>query len=460
MRSPWMLSLVVLSACSAPGVNDGGFGGGTGGSGGGSNLSRFGTFDLAEGGPELTYLAMAIDPAQERVGVAYFVRVDAFGGIKGSAECRFPDGGLYECGYTNGIHAADGGNTANYDVRYVEWKSGVTSPAQTVRTVQRINGISVAFQPNGEPAVAYLGGDSDMSAYWYQSDVALSYRSGGSTWTEQVVVRTSNQVPCGSPLDIGFLVGLYPSLVFDGNKALIAWRDGHNGAFPQQDWAGSDLKFSEGGPTAWQNRCLQSSGNVKQAYGGHINMILADGQPALVHDRAYGGSDTIGNDVLFIRREKDGGWVDGQSKLDIKNTQSGAALAWDPVEGYGIAALEHSTDRLFYTSSKDGKTWNQADPVFNAGSGGWYPSLAMDPINHEPAIAFYICSDRLGTAEFTCRADQDELSVMQRISGHWQEERVDSEGGYLPKIGFFASGKRVVAYRLPTTKVIRLAVEH
>ncbi len=410
---------------------------------------QFSFYDLDDAGPELTYLSMAVQADAGRVGVAYFVQVDAFGGTYG------PDGGL-----ADGYRAADGGNTANYDIRYVEWNNGVASKPQVLRTVQRVLGVSLAFQQNGEPAVAYLGGGSDMSAYWYQSDAVVNFRSGGATWTERTVATRSDQSPCGSPLDIGYLVGVFPSLVFDGPKAYVAWRDGHNGQFPQQDWAGSDLKVSEGGPTAWTTTCQMSSGNVKQAYGARTNMVMANGQPAVVHDRAFGGADTPGKDILFTRRKADGTWTNAFTPvLSIQNTMSGGSLGWDPVEGYGIAAVEHSTDVLSYTRSTDGTTWDQATPVFGGGSGGWYPSLAMDPVNHEPAIAFYLCSKLTGKAEGTCLESEDELRIIQRIVSNWRETLVDSEGGYLPKIGFFDTGKRVVAYRVPKTKRLRLAVE-
>ncbi|MBS1149923.1 MAG: putative lipoprotein, partial [Myxococcaceae bacterium] len=294
IRFCWVGLLVVTAACSSPpGFNDGGRK--DGGEGEDCNATKkcaeglfclagkctgqFSFYDLDDAGPQMLYLSMALQADAGRVGIAYFAQVDAFGGTYGA------DGGL-----ADGYRAADGGNTGNYEIRYVEWNNGVASPPQMIRTVQRVYGVSVAFQQNGEPAVAYLGGGADMSAYWYQSDAVVAYRSGGNTWTENSVATRSDQSPCGSPLDIGFLVGLFPSLVFDGPKAYLSWRDGHNGQFPQQDWAGSDLKISEGGPTAWTTRCQMSSGNIKYAYGARTQMVMANGQPAVVHDRAFGGA--------------------------------------------------------------------------------------------------------------------------------------------------------------------------
>lgn len=457
------------AACSGlPGKNDGGPL--PDGGGGGSGLSAFSTFDLDTNTRGIGYIAMAVDPVAERVGVAYLVQVDAFGAVMAASQCFYPDGGLYQCPSSNGIYAADGGNTANWEVRYVEWQQGVAKTPQVLRTVQRTIGVSVAFQQNGEPAVSYLGGGADMSAYWFQSDAVVNFRSGGTTWVESTTMTGSTGAVCPAtppaPTEIGFLVGVWPSLVFDGPKALVAFRDNHNGQFPQQDWAASDVKLSEGSPGSWANSCVAFCGNNKQGYGGRNSLIMAHGQPAIVFDKALGGADVPGGNVIFMRRNPDLSWTLPSVVLQIGNTQSGGSLAWDPEEGFGIAAIEHSNDTLQYTNSRrlpdggpDETQWNTATPIFGSGSGGWYPSLAMDPKYHEPAVAFYVCSKRGGVAEGTCGPAEDELRVIQRVAGTWQETLVDPEGGYLPKLGFFASHKRVIAYRLPVGGGVRLAVE-
>lgn len=408
----------------------------TGGSGGGGGTSfDYVTLDPATSEP--TYLAMAVGPG-DRVGVAYFAS------LSGGRDAGLADGGIE--------FARD------FEVRYVEWNGGQPSAPEPVRTVQRVYGVSVAFQGSGEPAVAYLGGGADQSAYWFQSDAVVSFRSGG-TWTERLVAARGNEVSCGNPVsDRGFLVGLFPALVFDGAKGYLAYRDTHDGQFPQQDWNGSDLELAEGGPTSWTKACLQAGGNDKRAYGGHTVMVMADGQPALVHDRIVGAADGPGQDAIFLKRKSDGTWTTPVS-IGIASTQSGPSLAWDSVAGFGIAVVERAENALKFTSSQDGVDWTVLDPVYQSGTGGWYPSLAFDPVHHEPAIAFYSCSPRSGQSEGSCLSSEDELRVTQRIGGDWRETVVDSEGGYLPKLGFLSTGKKVVAYRLPGTGAVRLAVE-
>jgi hypothetical protein len=194
----------------------------------------------------------------------------------------------------------------------------------------------------------------------------------------------------------------------------------------------------------------------------------AGGQPALIYDKMAQDPDVNGQNVYFHRHTATG-WTAAANLLGISNTRSGPSLAWDSTEGYGIAVEDNS--QLGYIHSALGTVWSSVDPVFGAGSGGWYPSLAMDPVFHEPAIAFYVCSPASGLTETGCPTDQNELRVTQRTGGNWQETLVDAEGGYLPQLAFFASGKKVVAYRQPLAKdpatgravpgagVLKLAVE-
>ncbi|MHB8875311.1 MAG: hypothetical protein ACYC8T_16625 [Myxococcaceae bacterium] len=451
MKMTWpvvaaLLAVVLLGCPPDNGVDSGRKDGGDGGDAGPAQ-TPYNYFSLDPAGSELKHLSMAVT-ADDRVGVAYFVSVD--GGV--NAQLLNPN------------DAGSGGATVlqNYEVRYVEYRDGLVSTPQKVATVQLVHGLSVAFQANGEPAVAYLGGQSDLSVYWLQSDAVVSYRSGGSSWTQYTSGRLGSENNCGSTVsDRGFLVGLNPALVFNGSTAYHAFRNGHDGQFPQQDWAASDLDVNVGGPTAWTKGHALCGGDNKIGYGAHISMVMAGAQPAMASDRVLGSPDGFGQDVFFQKRKTDGTWTVPLDVMANGNNQSGPSLAYDSQVGYGIAAVERSTNLLRYTFSLTGEAgWSDPDPVFQTGSGGWYPSLAFDPIFHEPAIAFYICSARNGVNESSCQASEDSLHVRQLTAGgDWQDQLVDEEGGYLPKLGYLTSGKRVVAYRLPATGAMRLAVE-
>lgn len=405
--------------------------------GGSEPSSPFTQLTLDQTGSDLLPLSLAVGPG-DVVGIAYFFRVTP--------------------------------TSPDYEIRYLQVSGGQVSPAEKVATVQRVYGLSLAFDSNGRPAVAYLGGPRDTAAaFWFQNDMAVSFRSGANQWTESVAVSMGDQAVAGNAVsDSGTVVGINPSLVFNGTQAIVAYRDVHQGQFAQQDWAGSDLEVATGSPGSWTARVVSAGGNDKQAYGGHISMVMAKGtQPALVHDQVFGSPDGTGQNVLFQRRNTDGTWTPKLQVQTVANTQRGASLAWDSTLGYGIAVVDRSDSKLTFTECK-GTTatqctvagdWTTPDPVFQAGSGGWYPSLAIDPSTHDPSIAFYVCSSSAGANEGGCSPNDDELRVATRISGNWREVLVDSEGGWSPKMAYLTSGQRVIAYRHPSTGALKLAVE-
>ncbi|MBN9687973.1 MULTISPECIES: hypothetical protein [unclassified Corallococcus] len=392
----------------------------------------------------ISSIAMAVGP-DDRIGIAYFVKVP--------------------------------GKELDFELRYREVKDGqVQANAETIRTVQRVYGVSLAFAANGQPAVSYLGGvydgTSSESIFWFQSDLAVAYRAANGTWTEQVAVRRSNEAFANNSVsDSGNIVGLDPALVFNGNEALVAYRDVHNGQFPQGDWNASDAELAIGGPTSWQHQMVALGGDgadEKPAYGGHLDMVLAGGQPALVFDQALNAADAPGQNVYFQRRGSDGKtWTPPRKIQSVGNTMLGASLAYDPAVGFGIAVVDRSDNKLTYISC-DGKTgtqctapgdWTLPDPVYQTGTGGWYPSLAFDPKTHDPSIAFHICSLEPGRNEGGCSPSDDALVIATRVEDQWREVTVDTAGGWSPKLAFLSTGQRVVLYRVPTTSVLMLAVE-
>ena len=430
-----------LIACSSGNNNNNNDGGPA--DGGGPPPPGVTVLDATPMDPSL-YIAMAVGPS-DRVGVAYF-------------------------------RSAGG---SDFEIRYVEWQNGVAAPSQklppsgsyTGNAVQRVIGVSLAFQNNGQPAVAYLGGRDDgvMSPYWFQSDAAISFRqTDGTTWVEDIAAKMSADGPvlCGNPVSdsaLGFVVGLFPALKFLGGTAYVAYRDVHTGQFPQQDWNGSDLKLAWGTTGNWQRRPIVCGGDDKKAYGGHTQMIIgAQGQLAMVSDEIYDSADGTGTNVLFHRRNADGTWTSTPwyaPVMQVANTQRGPSLAYDAVLGYAIAVVDRTSNTLFFTSSTDGSLWTQQDPVFQSGTGGWYPSVAVDPSIHEPTIAFYVCSQRTGVAEDSCPASERQLKVAYRVLGNWRQTTIDPQGGVLPKLAYLSNGKRVIAYRDAGNGALKLYVD-
>ena len=393
---------------------------------------------------QISSIALAVGP-QDRIGMAYYVKLGT---------------------QTN--------NAPDFALRYHEFEGGSLKPVETVvAKVQRVYGLSLAFGPNGQPAIAYLGGGRDDSTFWYQSDLAVSYRNADGTWTERIAVTRSDQAVAGNPVsDSGFLVGLNASIVFSGSQALVAYRDGHQGNYGRQDWEASDLEMAIGGPTAWQTRVVTAGGNDKQGYGGHLSLIMAGAQPALVHDLVPEAALASGSDVVFQRRNTDGTtWSAPVRVQQVANAQLGPSMAYDATVGFGIAVVDKTGDKLTYIECDESSAtkctaaadWSTPDPVYNSGTGGWYPSLAFDPVNHEPSIAYYVCALESGRNDTSCNPGDDELVVSTRIAGIWRETLVDAGGGWSPKLAYLSNGKRVVLYRAPVVAsdngALKLAVE-
>ena len=389
----------------------------------------------------------------------------------------------------------------DYDIMYTEFDTDAgTVPIQPerVQTVQRFFGVSLAYQPNGNPAVAYLGGPLQIAgqtfqqAFWFQNDAAIAYRNG-PIWTEQVAAANSSPPfanPPSPPSDNGTVVGFYPALLFEGNSAVLAYRDGH---FAQSagvgDWQSADLEMATGGPTVWNPVALLQAGDSKRGYGAHNRIVLGAltlnsglQGAAVISDRAGTGPDTFGEDVEFSEQQPDGTWksagalqpltqgdrpsifgVNGQNVAP--NNQAGPVIDYRANFGYAVAFTNRSSTGAFFSSCAAGSdctqvgNWDAPDPVFQLGTGGWYVSVAISPAG-DPSVAYYVCSKQTGRNENTCTAD-DYLVVTNRgLSQVWSDHElvVDTGPAFQTRM-LFLGNRRVIGYRNGASGVLQIAVE-
>lgn len=433
-----------VTACSPPpGSVDGGSGGGRAGGTGGGSASPFTVLDLDANARGQYPLAMAVDPTAARVVVAYFTPRNSQ-----TVTC-----------------------VEDLNLNVVEWRDGMVQAPQTVRFVQRTPGLAIALHPTTkEPTVGYLGGPDRLlpnapSVFWFQHDAAFATRSG-TTWTE-TAARTMGDVcaPPGSPMGAS-IVGLWPALRFEpGGRLVFVWRDIH---FAQNntDYTGSDLESVEGPLGALMPRCVFAGFDTKPGRGARLMMAAGPGdETVLVYDQNVKTGDGVGEDAVLQRRTASG-WTTPVTVVSSPDTMTGPQVAWDSQEGYAVAVVRGSI--LTYRRSADAVAWDAEESVVAQGSGGWYPSLAIDPGTHEPALAFYHCSNSSNVAVTNCPAAQDALRLSTKSGGRWQTPvTVDEEGGWAPKLGVLPGGKRVIAYRVPQTTenaarsgVLKLAVEN
>ena len=140
--------------------------------------------------------------------------------------------------------------------------------------------------------------------------------------------------------------------------------------------------------------------------------------------------------------------------MNVSHTMTGARIAGQPDGGFGVVVTDRHTSTLEYVHSPTGAAWSTADPVYGTGTGGWCPSLAYDPTDALPAIAFYGCSPRSSVDEAQCLQSEDRLIVSRLFDelGPWRETEITSEGGWAPVLMFFADGRSVVVYRVSAAR--------
>ena len=432
------------------------------------------TYDVAT--PSVPTFDMVAKPNSTVVGFAYVVvspRQDS------GVLAMFPDAGLVD-----------------YDIMFREFDvdAGVASGPQLVQTVQRFFGVSVAYQVNGFPAVAYLGGPPDFTeTFWYQNDAAVSYNQGGR-WVEQVAATDSAPPfanPPSPPSDQGKIVGLYPALIFEGNNAVLAYRDGHFGqSGGVGDWKSSDLEMAVGGPTAWTPVALLQSGDSKRGYGAHSRIIygantLSSGlrAAAIVSDRSDTAPDKFGADIEFSEQQSDGSWkscgapqpltvgnqtpsiLGSNGETRLPNTQAGPSIDYRDNFGYAVAVTDRSQNGALFTACLLGSDcsqpngWDTLDPVFQRGSGGWYASVAISP-DGDPSVAYYVCSKQPNHNENSCTPDHYLAVANRGLSKVWSDHEVvvDTGAAFQTRMVFIGT-RRVIGYRNGSSGVLQIAVE-
>jgi hypothetical protein len=363
----------------------------------------------------------------------------------------------------------------NDTARQVAYLEVATDNSQTVTildTVQRAYGISVAFDPAGNPAVTYLAYDPatppdqapDGGVFWTQRHVGLATIKNGVA-THSYPVHHGDEAMCLPAASFSNqnpeVVGLYPAIAFKGAETVILYRDVHGGQFPQ-DYAKSDLEDVHGSVGNWvHDPVICGSDNVPllNAQGMGVYTKIASGAKGL--GMVTSGQSDLGGTaqkIWFARQTPTATQWSNQTRLvdSALVGDTGPTLAVDPQGIFGVAWVDRLHDILSFKESPDGVTFGLTEQVFGSGTGGWEPSVAFDPTQSDtPAIVYYVCSGE--SSAVVCPPDQDELQVSTRRGTHWDPETVDPEGGGHPQLLFTQDGRKVVVYRDLTTGGLKLA---
>jgi hypothetical protein len=288
--------------------------------------------------------------------------------------------------------------TPGYQLRYAKW-NGAAWDFQTVCSLDHDSGsFSIAFDSFGNPGISFQ--DTDFN------EVLRFARWDGVSWTVDT-------------LDSDGRAGFYSSLAFDasGNPAI---------AYRQSPGSGSTLRLARWDGTAWNITTLDS-GDI----GCTSLAIDPAGAPAVVY------CDTETN-FLKLLRWNGASWdtttVD-RSSGGFKYTSLALDSAGRPVFTYnGIGP------RL---ARWDGSSWNIE--IVSTANDSEFASLALDSSGY-PAVSY-------------CQYDDRDLNFARWDGSAWNIETIESDGetGFSTSLELDAAGYPAISYIDWTDARLKLA---
>jgi hypothetical protein len=347
--------------------------------------------------------------------------------------------------------------------------AGADLEPQKAATTQLISheGLALAFDDGGEPAIAYQGGAENF-ARCGGTDLVVARRSGGAWSTATVdgdgtgtVYFPADQKACAfyqntcNTAGADGVVGAWPAIAFPGGQLLAAYRDNHFG-FAQDDEREADLEVGWNGAIT----------TLDATFGGGLYTRVAldgSGNPVIAHYNPY---ETTGiPDVAVVHagfwviRWDGSKWIkgdrDGQPAVrKATSDRFGAGLGFAvSADRMALAFHDEKNERLRYTESKDGGlTWSAPETADQSGNTGRIPSLAFDA-QGRPAIAYYHCGPH-DPASSTCKPGEDALKITVKTANGWKSRTVSARGTFTEATGigltFDAEGKAVIAFQSQT----------
>jgi hypothetical protein len=280
-------------------------------------------------------------------------------------------------------------------------------------------GLSLAFDPQNNPAVAYMGGDISFNdpdgvhddrwiaslasgdgptAARLPSDLVIA-RKSGTTWTRTTLATSSDSIVSDKAQttsnvdDQGAVTGLWASLLFDPSldgSFHVVTRDVHFGA-DASAYDASNTEYahfsSAGAKVAGEivtSRIFPLAPVTQQVHGGgtYSHLVIApDGQPAVSFSTDAAAPDGAAQ-VWFAKRTTANTWTRTQVANNQGRVGHGPSLAFSPTHGYAIALLGGTVGDgdLQVTFSADGVTWPSLttggpNTVEALGDTGYHPSV-------------------------------------------------------------------------------------
>jgi hypothetical protein len=295
------------------------------------------------------------------------------------------------------------------DIMYSQYNgTDWSTPVAVTRTVEGVFGLSMVYDPSGNPHIGYLGGELSVRECASSDSMVASSTDNGATWTESTV--NGGVAP-------GDTAGAWTSVGVDGNGEVQAvFRDMQFGLYTQDGDMRADLRYGRSGEGIAEGR---GDGTWAQL------LYMPDGTPVVLAFNAQQGGSSPDSGLRLFVRQSSGSWQALQ--ILAGDTKRRPGFATDGNGKFGIA-YENGGKLVYRESSGDLSIWSEPRQVTSSVYvQGTDASLAFDS-NGNPGVSYYRCSK---AGESSCQPDQDGVYFSYRLNGSWKSHEVDTGGNNL-----------------------------
>jgi plastocyanin len=366
------------------------------------------------------YAPLVIDPHPASINAGAQLDFNASGGISplvfsmppGGRGTIIPATGLYTAPGTAGT---DSVRVSDSQGKYTDWSFTVMDPAvwnarQSIEASQQSGQYaSLALDSTGVPQIAYWEA--------HNKDLRIA-RWNGSSWTLSTIDSNNGG-------------DKYASLALDPGtgRARMAWYDSSSNELKYRAWNGSDwdseqtVDSSSNDLGEYASLALDLSGSPRIAYyendGDNLKYAWWDGSwhketvdsAGLVGAYASLALDLSGNPHIAYYDAtnsalKYAAWNGSWNIVTVDNGGTGTVGQYASLKLNGsgfpcIAYYDTTNDALKY-AEWNGSSWDIVT-VDSAGTVGQYASLALDPVDYHPHIAYYDASTGSGNLKYAAR---------------------------------------------------------
>ena len=340
------------------------------------------------------------------------------------------------------------------DLRYAHkahagsWVTGVVASPPLLGMPM---GVSLAIAPNGNPALAFAGGEAHKLAC-LANDAIYAVWDGSGWKLDTAVVRSDEAFVAGEEAsNAGYGVGYWPALAFDaGGNPAIAYRDTHFVVLQHDDTYRSDLEL------AWRSSGWQHEAIDWGEGAGEFGTMLFDHQdrPVVFYAITIDAHIASRLGVWAARRDHGGSWERVQLHAGVVHKEVSAirlpgsndlVAAWYSARDKAVRVRRLSDHARFI----EPLAWDSEVVYYPGYDVGQGVCLAVTP-SGSLAMSYHRC--RLLTSGSTACDQNDEAAVFAMQQGstwRYQVIRAADVGscGDFTSLAMAADGVAWVAFR-------------